>query len=85
MKKGYARVSTTDQNLDSQVMVLKQKGCEKVYTDKMSGKEDERSGLMELVESIQEGDEVYVWDVKRLSRNGIISSLKIAGEIKDKD
>ena len=34
---GYARVSTTDQDLSSQEDVLKSAGCEKIYTDVVSG------------------------------------------------
>lgn len=31
MKGGYARVSTTDQNLDRQIIVLQEAGCEVIY------------------------------------------------------
>lgn len=38
MKIGYARVSTTDQNLDRQIEALKKAGAEKIFEEKMSGK-----------------------------------------------
>lgn len=38
MKIGYARVSTTDQNLDRQIAALRAEGCEKIYREKASGK-----------------------------------------------
>ena len=38
MKVGYARVSTTDQNLDRQIEALEQAGAEKIFQEKMSGK-----------------------------------------------
>lgn len=37
MKIGYARVSTTAQNLDMQIEALNKAGCEKIYTEKESG------------------------------------------------
>ena len=38
MKIGYARVSTTDQNLDRQIEALKKVGAEKIFEEKMSRK-----------------------------------------------
>ena len=37
MRVGYARVSTTSQNLDMQVSALTAAGCEKIYTEKEFG------------------------------------------------
>ena len=37
MRIGYARVSTTAQNLDMQIEALNKVGCEKIYTEKESG------------------------------------------------
>lgn len=37
MKIGYARVSTTDQNLDLQLAELTQAGCSRIYQEKISG------------------------------------------------
>jgi DNA invertase Pin-like site-specific DNA recombinase len=41
---GYARVSSQSQNLDAQIDNLKHSGCEKVFTDKISGTAKERNG-----------------------------------------
>ena len=38
MKVGYARVSTTDQNLDRQIEALERAGAEKIFQEKTSGK-----------------------------------------------
>jgi DNA invertase Pin-like site-specific DNA recombinase len=46
---GYARVSTTDQNLDLQRDALKKAGCKRVFTDQMSGARADRPGLAEAV------------------------------------
>lgn len=45
MKIGYARVSTADQSLDLQMDALQKAGCERIYTEKMSGANDERPEL----------------------------------------
>ena len=42
---GYARVSTDDQELALQLDALEKAGCERVFTDKISGAETKRNGL----------------------------------------
>lgn len=68
-KIGYARVSTSSQSFDIQVEKLKQAGCEKVFTDKVSGKSSNRSGLNELLSYVRENDEIYATKLDRLGRN----------------
>ena len=48
---GYARVSTTDQNLTFQKEALEKAGCERIYEDELSGTKDNRPGLNFLVEN----------------------------------
>ena len=45
MHIGYARVSTGEQNLDLQTDALEEEGCDRVYTDELSGATAERPGL----------------------------------------
>lgn len=69
MQIGYARVSTHEQNLDLQRDALKNSGCSKIFTDKVSGSTDTRDGLMRSVEALRSGDTFVVWKLDRLGRS----------------
>lgn len=71
MKIGYARVSTTDQNLDLQFDALRAAGVnpENIYNDKASGKSDSRPGLDACLKALRKGDTLLVWKLDRLGRN----------------
>ena len=69
MKIGYARVSTTDQNLDLQIDALKEEGCEKFYYDKISGSTTTRPQFDEMKKQLREGDTVVVYKLDRLGRS----------------
>lgn len=56
MLVGYARISTGEQNLDLQIDALKKVGCEKIFTDEMSGAKAERPGLSEAFKFVRIGD-----------------------------
>ena len=80
MKIGYARVSTTDQNLDLQLRALEIADCDKIYKDHgLSGACRQRDGLDLLLNDIQKGDVLVVWKLDRLAR-----SLKYLCELLDK-
>ena len=68
MKIGYARVSTAAQNLDMQVTALTDAGCEKIYTEKVSGVGD-RTELKTALEFLRDGDSLVVYKLDRLGRN----------------
>jgi len=66
---GYARVSTREQNLDSQLDLLKQAGCAKIITDKISGVSSDRPGWSELIAYVRPGDTIVVTELSRMSRS----------------
>lgn len=69
MKIGYARVSTTDQNLDLQKDALEKAGCEKIFVDQASGAKTARPGLDQALEYVRKGDVLVVWRLDRLGRS----------------
>ena len=70
MKYGYARVSTTDQDLTVQIDALKKAGCETIRQEKVSGTSVQgRDELNILLEFLREGDELVVTRVDRLARS----------------
>lgn len=66
---GYARISTTEQNLDLQTNALNQVGCEKIFTDCISGFKNERPGLSEALNFVRAKDVLVVWKLDRLGRS----------------
>ena len=68
MLVGYARVSTEDQKLDLQLDALKGAGCEKVFSDQVSGAAATKAGLGEALAYVRSGDILVVWKLDRLGR-----------------
>lgn len=67
---GYARVSTTDQDLEAQLGKLKAEGCEVVRSEKVSGaSRDGRSELATVLDFLRPGDELMVTRLDRLGRD----------------
>jgi DNA invertase Pin-like site-specific DNA recombinase len=69
LKIGYARVSTGLQNLNLQEDQLNQYGCEKIFSDHISGSKSKRPGLDKAIEFARAGDTIVVWRLDRLGRN----------------
>jgi len=69
LKIGYARVSTGLQNLNLQEDRLNQYGCEKIFSDHISGSKSKRPGLDRAIEFARSGDTIVVWRLDRLGRN----------------
>jgi DNA invertase Pin-like site-specific DNA recombinase len=69
LKIGYARVSTGLQNLNLQEDRLNAYGCEKIFSDHISGSKSKRPGLDKAIEFARSGDTIVVWRLDRLGRN----------------
>ena len=69
MRVGYARVSTTEQNLDLQTDALHAAGCEHLFTDTISGTRVDRPGLAAALGECRTGDTLVVWKLDRLGRS----------------
>lgn len=69
MKIGYIRVSTEEQNTIRQEILMKEMGVDKVFVDKMSGKNTKRPQLEAMMSYVREGDVVVVSEIARFARN----------------
>jgi DNA invertase Pin-like site-specific DNA recombinase len=69
MKIGSTRISKQEQNEALQRDALKEAGCEKYFSDTMTGSKFERKGLEELQAFVRSGDTVVVWKLDSLGRS----------------
>lgn len=69
MKIGYARVSSKEQNLARQLEALGAAGCEKIYSDKISGKNFERPEYQKMISELASDDIIIILSIDRLGRN----------------
>ena len=69
MLVGYTRVSCLQQNLARQEALMEALSVNKVFIDKISGKNTERTALKEMLSFVREGDVVVVESISRLARN----------------
>jgi DNA invertase Pin-like site-specific DNA recombinase len=83
MRYGYARVSTTKQDYDLQIEALKAAGCERIFSEKASGKStDGRTEFKRLMKALNPGDTVVVTKLDRLARSSR-DLLNILHELKE--
>ena len=68
-KIGYIRVSTQEQNTARQDVKINCETCDRVFTEKISGKSADRPQLKAMMDYVREGDTVIVESYSRFSRN----------------
>lgn len=66
---GYARVSTDGQSAEAQVAELTAAGCEKVFSETVSGTKTDRTQLKRAIASLAAGDVLVVTRLDRLARS----------------
>ncbi len=81
---GYARVSTTDQDLSGQITRLKEAGAIRVFEDVVSGKQFDRPGLSALIDHARSGDSLAIIRLDRLGRS-LKELLETVENLKDQD
>lgn len=79
MRYGYARVSTTAQDLEVQIQALQSEGCEVIYKEKFTGTKTDRPEFNKVLEALQEGDTLIVTKLDRFARSAVegIQTVKI--------
>ncbi len=80
-KIGYMRVSKEEQNEGLQEDALRDAGCEKWFSDKISGAKFERKGLNDALAYLRPGDTFVVWKLDRAGRSlvhliGLLTTLQ---------
>ena len=84
MRLGYVRVSMLEQHEERQMRELKEKAqIEKIFMDKLSGKDTNRPQLQAMLEFAREGDIIYVSEFSRLARS-TKDLLDIVQQLKEK-
>lgn len=83
-KIGYARVSTTEQNLDMQLAALKRYGVDEIYEEKVSTRKSKRVELLRAISEIRENDIFVVWRLDRIARSAVelfdlVGKIRAAG------
>ncbi len=66
---GYVRVSTTEQNTARQEEMMKEWNVDRIFKEKISGKDTERKELKKLMEYVRSGDVVIVESYSRFARS----------------
>ena len=84
MRLGYARISTNDQNLDLQLDALREHGCERFFTDTVSGAKAQRPGLDQMLKEARPLDVIVIWKLDRLGRS-LKHLVDLVAELNERD
>lgn len=82
VKYGYARVSTLNQDLETQIQMLKKEGCEEIYSEKFTGTKFDRPKFQELLSVLETGDTLVVTKLDRFARSTVdgIQTVKMLAD-----
>ena len=69
MLVGYIRISTVGQNIARQEVLMQELGVERIFIDRLSGKNTDRPQLKEMMVFVRQGDTVVVESISRFARN----------------
>lgn len=83
MKVAYIRCSTIEQNEARQVAMMEEQNVEKMFIDKASGKNIDRTAFKEMMSFVRSGDTVVCESISRISRN-VRDLLSIVSELTEK-
>lgn len=83
MKVGYARVSRPGQNLETQITLLQEAGCEKIFSDVASGVREDREGLNQMLSYVRKGDLIVIYKNDRIFRSlkNMVDLIERLGEM----
>jgi len=78
---GYARTSTTEQNIEPQIEALQAAGCDRIYQEQRSGVDAARPELLAMLDYCREGDVIVCTKLDRIGRStadvlGIVEKLQ---------
>ena len=83
MKYGYARVSTTNQDLEAQKQLLEKENCDIIYSEKFTGRKADRPKFQELLEKLEKDDILVVTKLDRFARS-TVDAIKIIEKLFEK-
>ena len=67
----YVRVSSKEQHDHRQIIAMEEHGIpsERIFSEKLSGKDTKRPALQSLMDTVQRGDTIIVESISRFARN----------------
>lgn len=80
---GYARVSTSDQDLGVQEDALRDAGCERIFKEKASGRSTDRPEWAECLEFLREGDILVFTRLDRVGRS-LVDLVNIGAALQER-